>query len=67
MLVAGGRVPYVLRAVQHNDAADRKGRSPTTSKDRAPPAYTFIGDAYIQGIMQGERWDEEKLERFHLV
>jgi hypothetical protein len=29
--------------------------------------YTFLGDAYVHGIMDGEAWDEEQLKRIILV
>lgn len=49
-VLAGGRVPYTLRKCEDTDegAGDQL------------PRYTFLGDAYIHGIMDGETLDEEK-------
>ncbi|KAL1857030.1 hypothetical protein Daus18300_010477 [Diaporthe australafricana] len=42
VIFAGGKVPYVLR-----ELADDKA-------DRSRSLYTFIGDAYVDGVMNGE-------------
>jgi hypothetical protein len=47
-VLAGGKLPYVLRPFQDGDDDDGSG-----------PVYTFIGDAYIWGIMDGEIWPED--------
>lgn len=47
-ILAGGKVPYVLRPSQLEDS------------DGGPcQLYTFIGDAYLYGIMDGEAWPED--------
>lgn len=42
MILAGGRVPYVL----HEELGYETGNGPVT--------YSFIGDAYVDGLMYGE-------------
>ncbi|KAF2749764.1 HET-domain-containing protein [Sporormia fimetaria CBS 119925] len=49
-VLAGGKVPYVLRKCED------KGEGAASQR----PHYTFLGDAYITGIMDGETVDEEK-------
>jgi hypothetical protein len=29
--------------------------------------FQFLGDAYVQGIMNGEKYDETKLEKMALI
>ena len=66
VLFSGGRVPYVLRQTKP-DITTTSGTPENTEQRVQSQTWNFIGDAYIHGIMQGERWDEEKLEAFHLV
>ncbi|KAF2132337.1 hypothetical protein P153DRAFT_429489 [Dothidotthia symphoricarpi CBS 119687] len=61
-LLAGGQVPYVLRP------CDAK---PHESND-STPRYTFQGDCYIHGIMEGEffegkQQDEISFETVHIL
>lgn len=67
VLLAGGRVPYILRSVKCEEEIVHKASGTAAAEGRALPAYTFIADAYIQGIVQGELWDEERFERSRLV
>lgn len=60
-------MPYILRAVQHDEKVNQEASSATTQGDRTPPVHTFVGDVYIHGVMQGRRWDEEKLKKLRLV
>jgi hypothetical protein len=53
VLLAGGKVPYVLRLESDENASSRE--------------YKFLGDAYIHGIMQGEAWDKNKVEPIVLI
>ena len=64
ILLAGGEVQYVVRPVDLSDTDISEMSETYIRKDQMPLAYTFVGDAYIQGIMQGERWDEKKFEEF---
>lgn len=47
VLIPGGKVPYVLRA---HVAAD--------SSQGGKRMFTFLGDAYIEGLMNGEAFDD---------
>jgi hypothetical protein len=47
-LLAGSKVPYVLR------------------KHDAEPCM-LVGDAYVDGVMYGEAWDDDKCETIKLV
>jgi hypothetical protein len=67
VLLAGGKVPYIIRPMESSADVDDISSGTTPEDKGIPPAYTFVGDSYIQGIMQGERWDEEKLKSFRLV
>lgn len=60
-------MPYILRAVQHDEKVNQEASSATTQGDRTPPVHTFVGDVYTHGVMQGRRWDEEKLKKLRLV
>jgi len=56
VLLAGGKVPYVLREV------------PRSATEGANETYRFIGDAYIQSLMHGERIQQDtEWEIVHLV
>lgn len=52
MLAKGGRVPLVFRS-DEEDEGDRY--------------WKVVGEAYVQGMMDGEDWDEAKCEhlKFH--
>ncbi|KAF3005174.1 hypothetical protein E8E13_010644 [Curvularia kusanoi] len=60
VLMPGGKVPYVLRPVEDSDSTEHSG---LVEGGR----YEFIGDCYIHGIMNGEAWDESKLQDIILV
>lgn len=50
-ILAGGRVPYVLRpALTEND------------DDISYRLYTFVGEAYVYGIMDGQAWPKDSSE-----
>ncbi|KAH7161045.1 heterokaryon incompatibility protein-domain-containing protein [Dactylonectria macrodidyma] len=42
VVLAGGKVPYVLR------------KQPNTDNSNSDVAYSFLGDAYVTGLMNGE-------------
>ena len=46
-VLSGGRMPYVLRP-SHKKTGEHSGDS---------PEYTFVGDAYVHGLMDGEAID----------
>ncbi|KAF2118230.1 heterokaryon incompatibility protein-domain-containing protein [Lophiotrema nucula] len=54
VLMPGGSVPYVLRA--------QGGRT-----RRSGVVATFLGDAYVHGLMHGEVYDEAELETITLI
>jgi hypothetical protein len=60
VVMPGGKVPYILRLLLMRSESE-----PTDAT--AASRYTFIGDAYIHGIMQSAAYDEEKLESIILV
>ncbi|KAJ8108979.1 hypothetical protein OPT61_g7794 [Boeremia exigua] len=62
MILPGGRVPYVLRRASepistHGGAGNNSGTE----------RYKFLGDAYIQGIMNGEAYDGTKQKTITLT
>lgn len=71
VLLPGGKVPYVLRWVQKG--IKRAGGDEVEVKDNidCDPGddccYCILGDAYVQGIMFGEAYDETKLETITLM
>ncbi|KAH6616358.1 hypothetical protein C7974DRAFT_43540 [Boeremia exigua] len=67
VLLSGGKVPYVLRPIEPNAATRNETDLGTTNEGAAFQIFKFIGDAYIQGVMQGECYDLSKLEQFRLV
>lgn len=67
VLLSGGKVPYILRPVDANTAATIEIGLNTSKERSTSHIFTFVGDAYIQGMMQGECYDSDKLERFRLV
>jgi hypothetical protein len=50
-LLEGGSVPYILRPRSKPQAGD----------------YELIGDAYVHGVMDGERWNPDLLQEIILV
>ena len=58
VLMLGGKVPYVLRLVPKPD--DNNTEDDNNNNNSIPCRYQLIGDAYIQGVMHGEAWDESK-------
>lgn len=73
VLLSGGRVPYVLRAEEEQVPPPEQALSAASDDDceegeaASCHSFRFIGDAYIHGIMQGECYDEDKMETFRLV
>jgi hypothetical protein len=67
VLLSGGKVPYILRPVDSDKAVAHGPDSRIADNSSKSKSWTFVGDAYIHGKMQGECWDEEKLENFRLV
>ncbi|KAH6512285.1 hypothetical protein HBI81_231520 [Parastagonospora nodorum] len=64
VIMPGGKIPYILRPFI-DDGAEEAVATWDAGWPENPtvvPHYTFIGDAYIHGIMDGEAYDEEKLE-----
>lgn len=51
VILAGGTLPYVLRPCQDDGQDEEHTRS-----------FTFIGDAYAFGIMDGEAWPDDPSE-----
>ncbi|KAJ4370725.1 hypothetical protein N0V83_005246 [Neocucurbitaria cava] len=60
VLMPGGKVPYILRPASEADEIPFTDWTPGNR-------FTFLGDAYLQGIMHGEAYDEERLELIALV
>ena len=63
-ILLGGRVPYTIRKTVDADASNKMSDTQCTS-------YRFVGDAYVQGIMNGEAVqdlgsDDEFLEYFFM-
>lgn len=67
VLLSGGKVPCILRPVNSDEAATDETSTDTTKEKPKPQVFTFVGDAYIHGIMQEECRDEEKLRKLRLV
>jgi hypothetical protein len=76
VLMPGGKVPYILRPIRHGRPSFKnmmsrlplsKRKVTRCSNEATIRHYTFLDDAYIQGIMYGEAWDEGKLEDIILV
>lgn len=55
-ILAGGRVPFVLRPISPDDEGRLDESSPTSSEPLLPKAhqYRLVGDCYVEGIMLGE-------------
>lgn len=49
MLCEGGKLPLILRP--RDDEAGKDGKK--------VKEWEFIGDCYIHGVMEGEKWDEK--------
>lgn len=63
-ILLGGKVPYIVRKTVDADA-------PNKIADMHRTTYKFVGDAYVQGIMNGEavqdlESDDECLEIFFM-
>jgi hypothetical protein len=76
VIMPGGKVPYVLRSLDNddedgyndaNEALSGGTKHAPSAKQHTLPRYRFLGDAYVQGIMNGEAFDESKLESITLV
>jgi hypothetical protein len=75
VLMPGGKVPYVSRSLDVDDEDDcdderaRSGASNSTASaaQTIRPRYRFLSDAYAQGIMNGEAYDESKLAEITLI
>ncbi|KAH7341182.1 heterokaryon incompatibility protein-domain-containing protein [Pyrenochaeta sp. MPI-SDFR-AT-0127] len=61
VVMPGGTVPYIIRPVVESDP------TPSLAAGAKCGRYVFIGDAYFDGMMKGEVYDEEKLEDIVLV
>jgi hypothetical protein len=66
VLLNGGKVPYILGPLGEQKAGDEEGNN-AAKEPSGKQKYEFIGDAYIHGVMDGECYDEKKLEVFHLA
>jgi hypothetical protein len=65
-ILSGGRVPYVLRRV--SGKPETKSEHHEESVEHESMRYfQFLGDAYVQGIMNEEKYDETKLEKIALI
>lgn len=62
VLFSGGKVPYVLREVDGSNTSHSSTKSGDGTRH-----FKFLGDAYIQGIMHGEAYDEQRLETVTLI
>ena len=62
VLMPEGKVPYVLHPVPKVDNHNK-----VDSRSSGPRRYRFLGDAYSQGIMQGEAWNVNQLEAIVLI
>lgn len=67
VLLSGGKVPYVLRPVDHMADTTSDIDFDTIGQPPKTRTFTFVGDAYIHGAMHGECYDMHKLERFRLI
>lgn len=76
VLMPRGKVPYVLRRVMDHDKGGSKNADEPRSeyeehkpsvKQTMMPQYPFLGDAYVQGIMDGEAFDQSKLQIVTLI
>jgi hypothetical protein len=66
VIMPGGKVPYVLQPIPTPETNYLSGNNQPTDV-RTTQHYTFLGDAYIHGFMNGEAYEEEKLEPIILV
>ncbi|KAF9696939.1 hypothetical protein EKO04_004716 [Ascochyta lentis] len=68
VLLSGGKVPYVLRPAkgEMTSAVEASGIVSDGRDETEPRSYTFVGDAYVHGMMQGECY-KDKLDVFRLV
>jgi hypothetical protein len=69
VLLSGGNVPYILRPYSDSGMATTRASRVwpkvfPASRDRC---YTFLGDAYVHGIMHGEGYSESKIETIKMI
>jgi hypothetical protein len=65
-ILPGDKVPYVLHRVRGEP--ETKSEHHEESVEHGNMGYfQFLGDAYVQGIMNGEKYDETKLEKIALI
>lgn len=69
VLLSGGKMPYILRTLREQTVGEGLESGVDSSDDGASKilTFTFVGDAYIHGMMQGEYHDEEKLDTSRLT
>jgi hypothetical protein len=67
VVLPGGRVPYFVREMELNLEASPLGDEGNSKATPQRPTYRFLSDAYLQGFMDGERYDEEKTVDITLV
>lgn len=67
VLLSGGKVPCILQPVNLDEAATDETSTNITKEKPRPQVFTFVGDVYIQGIVQEECWDKGKLGKLRLV
>ena len=62
VLMPGGKVPYILRPAPKEDEMARTSIRSAPTECIETRRFTFLGDAYVHGIMNGEAFDEKRLE-----
>jgi len=67
VVLPGGRVPYVLRETKTNLEPAHLGEEGGPALTFPKHVYRFLGDAYLQGFMDGEGYAEETLVEIMLV
>ena len=69
VVLSGGKMPYILRTLREQTVGEGLESGVDSSDDGASKilTFTFVGDAYIHGMMQGEYYDEEKLDTSRLT
>lgn len=67
VVLPGGRVPYVLREAEPDLDTPPLGGENDSKVTLPGHTYRFVGDAYLQGFMDGEGYDEEKLVDITLI
>lgn len=61
MVFCGGRIPFVLRPMEFEVIVATRGRR------RKRGLFSFVGEAYCDGVMDGEAVEGGKLREFYLV